>query len=236
MSYLAGKETVVPGPKRVIAIGDIHGMADALRALIFRIDPHEDDQFVFLGDYIDRGPDSKGVIDQLIELAGEYDCRFILGNHEEFVLAATQGASEFNYWLKFGGREALRSYGLVAPHRASSPFVLQQLPPEHLRFLGSLENYVETDDAIFVHAGLNPELPMVEQVSDVLRWVTPREDLRHPSGKPIVCGHSPHARAVKIGGTWHVDTGAGVREDGKLSAVDVKSGQIWQVPAGRPGS
>lgn len=221
---------------RTIAIGDIHGMSDSLRALLDRIEPQSDDRFVFLGDYFDRGPDSKGVADQLVALAQRYECRFVMGNHCEMMLGATLGRSDYDYWLKFGGRATLLSYGITAPVRASAPFALSSLPAEHQRLFGSLENYVETEDAIFVHAGLNPTLPMSAQVGDMLRWTAPVEDLRHQSGKLICCGHVPHSHAVRIGDCWHVDTGAGVRLSGTLSGVDIHSGQVWMVPAGSPVS
>ena len=96
---------------RTIAIGDIHGCSLALAALLDAIDPNPDDLLVTLGDYIDRGPDSRGVLDQVIALAWRCTLVPLVGNHEEMLLAALEGQSELDYWMKFGGMEALASYG-----------------------------------------------------------------------------------------------------------------------------
>jgi len=96
---------------RTIAIGDVHGCSAALAAVVQAIDPRALDTLVFLGDYIDRGPDSRGVLEQVIVLAERCVVVPLLGNHEEMLLAALEGQSELRYWLKFGGTEALSSYG-----------------------------------------------------------------------------------------------------------------------------
>jgi serine/threonine protein phosphatase 1 len=109
---------------RVIAIGDIHGCSAALAALVRAIEPTEPDTIVFLGDYIDRGPDSRGVLGQVIALTGRCTVVPLLGNHEEMLLAALEGQSELRYWLKFGGTDALASYGYKGG---------PELPPADLR-------------------------------------------------------------------------------------------------------
>ena len=112
---------------RIIAIGDIHGHSDALASLVRLINPQPDDTLVFLGDYIDRGPDSKGVLNQLIELADR--CRLVplKGNHEEMMLGAREGRSDFKFWMTFGGDFALESYG---PDQS-----LRLVPRQHWAFL-----------------------------------------------------------------------------------------------------
>src|SRR5262252_5822775 len=97
--------------ERIIAIGDVHGCSAALAALIRAIDPTPLDTLVFLGDYIDRGPDSRGVLEQVIALAERCVVVPLLGNHEEMLLAALEGQSELRFWLKFGGMEPVASYG-----------------------------------------------------------------------------------------------------------------------------
>src|SRR6185369_17673450 len=97
--------------ERIIAVGDVHGCSAALASLVRAIDPTPLDTLVFLGDYIDRGPDSRGVLEQVIALAERCTVVPLLGNHEEMLLAALEGQSELRYWLKFGGTEALASYG-----------------------------------------------------------------------------------------------------------------------------
>src|SRR5712675_42769 len=96
---------------RTIAIGDIHGCSAALAALVRAIDPTELDTLVFLGDYIDRGTDSRGVLEQVLALTERCTVVPLLGNHEEMLLAALEGSSELRYWLRFGGKEARTSYG-----------------------------------------------------------------------------------------------------------------------------
>ena len=102
---------------RIIAIGDVHGCSAALAALVRAIDPAGLDTLVFLGDYIDRGPDSRGVLEQVIALAQRCTVVPLLGNHEEMLLAALEGQSELRYWLKFGGTEALCGVCKVAPEK-----------------------------------------------------------------------------------------------------------------------
>lgn len=220
---------------RLIAVGDVHGMSDALRRLLFQVDPQKGDEFVFLGDYINRGPDSKGVIDQVIQLAGCCVVHPLLGNHEEMLLAATTGRAEYAYWMKFGGGETLRSYGLPVPPLLSgptAPFDVRTLPAEHVRFLGGLLDFHETEGFVFAHAGCDQGLPLTGQGSGALRWVAAPDGHEHASGKVTVVGHSPRSYAQRTGKLWRVDTGAGVWPAGKLSAVDVLSGNVWSVPAG----
>ena len=126
---------------RTIAIGDIHGCAKALRALIDSIQPEPEDLLVFLGDYVDRGPDSRGVIDLLIEL--KHRCRtvFLLGNHEIMFRGVLRGIDP-SLWLELGGRPTLTSYGGR----------IENVPASHLEFLDQLQPYFETDQHMFVHA------------------------------------------------------------------------------------
>src|SRR4051812_45480178 len=111
---------------RIIAIGDIHGCSAALAALVEAIRPTPEDTLVPLGDYIDRGPDSRGVVEMLIRLSQECILVPILGNHEEMLFAAYEGSSGLQFWLRFGGVEALASYGVNRP---------QDIPERHFRFL-----------------------------------------------------------------------------------------------------
>ncbi len=128
---------------REIAIGDIHGCAAALEALIQAIQPGPDDTIVTLGDYIDWGPDSRGVLDQLIGLGERCTLVPIRGNHEEMLLAAREGRSDLQFWLKFGGRATLGSYGLgEEPNR---------IPAEHVRFIQGCRDYFESVGHIYVH-------------------------------------------------------------------------------------
>src|SRR5262245_23807229 len=175
---------------RTITIGDIHGCRDALVALIDAVAPGPDDTLVTLGDYIDQGPDSRGVLDRLIALAER--CRLVplLGNHEEILLDALRDTTALRRWLNCGGADTLRSYGWSrgGPRRAVADWV----PARHREFLAGCRPYQETATHIFVHAGYIPELPLTQQPGMALRWrVTAAATAQpHQSGKVAVVGHT----------------------------------------------
>jgi serine/threonine protein phosphatase 1 len=208
---------------RTITIGDIHGCPTALRTLIEAIDPRPDDTLVILGDFIDCGPDSKGVVEQLIALSDR--CRLIclLGNHEEMLLNALESRSEFRYWLKLGGQQTLRSY---SPHSLD----LDVIPADHIRFIRACRDFFETDTHIFVHANYDPERPMNRISGTKLRWEhldVPR--LRpHCSGKTVVVGHTPQlgGDSLDLGFVVCLDTDCFRGE--WLSALDVRTGLVVQ--------
>jgi serine/threonine protein phosphatase 1 len=171
---------------REFAIGDIHGCIGALHQLLEMIQPQKADTIVFLGDYVDRGPDSCGVIDTIIELNRKCTVVSLIGNHEEMMLDSRNNPDAFKEWLNQGGRATLQSYG-------SRGFggSLGGVPEAHWDFLNSqVRDYWETDRNIFVHASLDPKLDMVEQSDLLLRWQVFRDPTRHKSGKQIVCGHT----------------------------------------------
>ena len=143
---------------RIIAIGDIHGCSKALAILLEAVQPAHQDTLVFLGDDLDRGPDSRGVVEQVIALGKRCTVVPLLGNHEEMVLAALEGQSELDFWMKFGGMEALASYG-YGGGRGIRPGALRGiLPAEHLEFFKGCRDYFETEQHIFVHAYYDPHL------------------------------------------------------------------------------
>ncbi len=216
------------GAGRTIAVGDIHGCAAALTALVEAIRPGPADTLVTLGDYIDRGPDSRGVLDQLIALAGR--CRLVplLGNHEEMLVAAVREPGALRGWLACGGVAALRSYGWApgGPRRGLADWI----PEAHWQFLARCQTFHETDTHLFVHAGYVPELPLAEQPGEALRWrVTDRETARpHGSGKTVVVGHTPQrsGEVLDLGFLVCIDTNC--HRGGWLTALEVTTGQVWQ--------
>lgn len=216
---------------RTIAIGDIHGCSTALAALLEVVRPCPEDTLVTLGDYIDRGPNSRGVLDQLTFLARRCCLIPLLGNHEELLLGALRDTAALRRWLGCGGAVTLESYGWVpgSSRRSLSDWI----PGQHVHFLESLRSYHETDTHLFVHAGVMPELPMDQQPSLVLRWrVTDASNVsRHASGKVIVVGHTPQisGEVLDLGFLVCIDTNC-VR-GGWLSALDVDTGQLWQASA-----
>lgn len=207
--------------KRVIAVGDIHGCSTALNALISAIDPQPDDTIVTLGDYVDRGIDSKGVLDLLIEL--ESRCRLvpILGNHDQMMLHARDGRSDLQFWLNCGGDAALDSYSSVGS--------LDHIPAAHFRFLERCVSFFETDTHFFVHANYKPDLPLDMQDDHTLRWLSLRDFVPGPhcSGRIAVLGHTPQPEVLDLGHLIAIDTNC--CDGGWLTALDVVSGQIWQV-------
>jgi serine/threonine protein phosphatase 1 len=211
---------------RTIAIGDIHGCVDPLRAILRTIQPQRDDTIVGLGDYVDRGPASCEVIEELLSLSE--NCQFISlrGNHEVMMLAAREDPSEQSFWLQFGGREALESYGEGAR--------LADVPERHWRFLEQTRLYYETATHIFTHANYVPGLAMEAQDPNVLFWLSARDYVPGPhfSGKVVLLGHTPGEEIVDLGHLIILDTGA--YKGGWLTAMDVGTKQIWQAdPSGR---
>ena len=208
--------------RRTIAVGDIHGCSQALDALIGQIKPTTGDRLVILGDMIDRGPDSQGVLDRLIELKEKCHLVPLLGNHEEMLLAAREGKSDLRYWKKFGGQETLDSYGGLPDCR--------ELPWSHIHFIQKCPLFLETDTDIFVHAGLAPNFPMDQQSSLDLLWKPLEQDDvgPHYSGKTIIVGHTPQSdgQVLDLGFLKCIDTLC--HAGGWLTALEVNSGQIWQ--------
>lgn len=207
---------------RTIAIGDIHGCSIALESLIKAIDPQREDTIIPLGDYVDRGIDSKGVLDQLIKLDDR--CRLIpiLGNHDQMMLHAKDGRSDFQFWLNCGGDAALDSYGSTSR--------LDLIPAAHFRFLKGCHSYFENDTHIFLHANFKPEAPLETQDDQTIRWLSLRDFVpptRHCSGKTVIVGHTPHSEILDLGFLICLDTG--VCDGGWLTALDVESSKVWQV-------
>jgi serine/threonine protein phosphatase 1 len=209
---------------RIIAIGDIHGRADALSNIMKDINPTSDDVLIFLGDVINRGSDSKGVVDQILDLNKITKTYSILGNHEEMLLGAFQGGkSDDAYFLKFGGKETLQSYGVSN---------VKDLPPEHLLYFSRCKDYLETKDFIFVHAGCKSDIPLEKNFGEILRWIRLYDQdvytKPHASGKIVVCGHTVQQEVLDLGHLLCIDTGCGVLSNGRLSAIDLKSRFVWQ--------
>jgi len=190
---------------RIYAIGDIHGCYDKLRRLLDRIDIRwSRDTLVFLGDYIDRGPHSFEVLDCLIELKKQHPGSvFLKGNHEAMFLDFLSGHHALSF-IYNGGRETLESY-----QKQASGAEQLTIPKEHLDFINSLVLCHQTEDYIFVHAGLRSGIPVETQSEEDLLWVRePFISTDNDFGKRVVFGHTPFpeplVRPDKIG----IDTGA----------------------------
>jgi serine/threonine protein phosphatase 1 len=209
-------------PERTIAIGDIHGCSVALKALLEAIRPTPMDTIITLGDYIDRGPDSRGVLDQLLALRDQCTLIPLMGNHEEMLLAARESRSELLYWLKFGGEAMLRSY--------SEHGGWEIVPSSHLAFIKECRKYLETTAHIFIHAGYDPQRPMQQQSTGTLYWESPdfARLVPHCSHKTAIAGHmaQPDGLVLDLGFFKCIDTFC---YGGQwLTALEVNSGQCWQ--------
>lgn len=208
--------------ERVIAIGDIHGCATALATLIKAIQPKSSDTIVALGDYVDRGPDSPGVLDMLIELQNA--CRLvpILGNHDQMFLNVMRGELDLTLWMSVGGAETLESY------KYADGF--EVVPDQHVEFLENCVDYFETDTHFFVHGNYDAGVPLDQQSDTALRWRKLSEEvpLPHVSGKIAVMGHTPNdeGKIFDVGHVRCLDTCC--YAGGWLTACDVISDQVWQ--------
>lgn len=227
----------------IYAVGDIHGCYTQLRRLLSKI---ADDtakraagrpvSLVFCGDYIDRGPASREVVDALVWLLrhGPFDLHCLKGNHEQVLLDYIEDPMGAMDWIAFGGAETLLSYGVTPPEPDADPRdhvrarddLLENMPAAHLRFFDRLELMVGIGDYAFVHAGVRPGVPLTAQTSRDLLWI--RDEwitAERPAERIIVHGHSwlddePEVRPHRIG----IDTGA--YETGVLSAVRIEDDGI----------
>lgn len=183
---LTNENMFLPTSARTFAIGDIHGCASLLHKLLDKIQPTADDTFIFLGDMIDRGPDSKGVLDGIMALQKTAQVICILGNHEQMLLESREHEDVLLPWLRYGGKEALVSFGLPATQQG-----VQALPSKYVDFLTSCIDYCKTDTHIFCHATPRPLIPMRAASDNDLRWrQLPPNQTPHISNKTIICGHS----------------------------------------------
>ncbi len=214
--------------KRLIAVGDIHGHYFPLRRLLDKISPTKQDKFVFIGDYIDRGPHSKQVIEYLINFEQKYDALFLRGNHEDMLLAYICEDPEAQYgdsYLMNAGDTTAYSY---TGQENSLSELKQYLPIHHLNFIKRTRLYYETDRYIFVHAGIYPNVPMEHQKREDLLWI--REPFFYsPTGldKIVVFGHTPMKDVIITNDKIAIDTGAGYELS--LSAIELNSRKKYSV-------
>jgi serine/threonine protein phosphatase 1 len=231
---------------RTLAIGDIHGCLTAFERLLAEVRPQPDDLVVTLGDYVDRGPGSKGVIDRLLAL--DRECRLVSlrGNHDFTMVEAWKKFSyrqnwrnlkagwltsddetistEEKEWLLMGGRQTLASY--AQPGESGK---LSDIPPDHWEFLETTcRDWYETDSHLFVHANAYPDMPMREQPAYMLHWEMMTAPRAHESGKVLICGHTSQksGKPRNFGHTVCIDTW--VYGNGWLTCLDVQTGQYWQ--------
>lgn len=230
----------VPDGDRVYAIGDVHGRLDLLKALLLQIeadsmrrDATATVHIVFLGDLIDRGPESAQVLDFLIGYAPVgRRLHFVSGNHEECFLDVLNGSSANEMaWLQFGGFETLTSYGvperaIIARGAELQHEMAERVPQAHINFMSRFVDQVRIGDYLFVHAGIRPGQPLDRQTSQDLRWI--RDEFLEDGtdhGVVVVHGHSISRMPVVRGNRIGIDTGA--YKSGRLTALGLERDQNW---------
>jgi serine/threonine protein phosphatase 1 len=228
----------IPKNRRIYAVGDIHGRADLLAALFGRIDddltasPIAQPLQVFLGDYIDRGPDSRLVVDMLIERRRPRTTLFLKGNHEDYAAAVLNDKPVVARWLKLGGVATLLSYGVKTCHHADpmseqniAAAFRRAIPDRHRRFIEGLALSFTCGDFFFAHAGVRPGIPLGVQSQRDLLWI--RDDfLLHEEdfGKIVVHGHSPEMAPDIRRNRINIDTGA--YATGRLTCLVLEGEQM----------
>lgn len=227
-----------PPGKRCYAIGDVHGCLDLLIELLDKIKadnasrPEAETFVVFLGDLIDRGPDSKGVIDLLINHPPEFArCIILRGNHEVALLNGVSGdTGSLQTWLNHGGMQCANSYGvssselLGAAPDAIEAVLIQAIPATHFEFMRQFKDSAKFGDYFFVHAGLRPGLPLDQQRKDDFYWI--RDEFltsEYDFGMVVVHGHSITERAEERSNRIGIDTGA--YNSGILTALCIDGAQ-----------
>jgi serine/threonine protein phosphatase 1 len=212
--------------EHVIAIGDVHGCNDELQLLLNKVPLTSDTTIVFLGDYVDRGPDSKGVIDTVLELSKQHKVVTLRGNHEDMMLDFIEDpySGEAGTFLYNGGAATLGSYRDDKPGEYT-------IPDEHVQFLKNLDLYYENEGFFFVHAGV-PDIPLdtidPEEHRNYLLWVRkPFLDSRYRWKKKVVHGHTPVPEVERRSNRTNIDTGC--VQGNVLTAIDLPSGRLFQV-------
>lgn len=210
---------------RMLVIGDIHGCYRAFDRLLAFIQLEPSDTLVTLGDYVDRGPQSRQVLDRLISLKQTHNLLALRGNHEQMMASAIDDPQMARHWMVCGGGATLDSYNAMCGKLA----LLSDIPKHHWQFLNSLLPYLETDQYIFVHAGVDPDLPMENQREQTLYWQGYNDAFPgHRSGKLVICGHELQLSGCPAtnGKSICIDTGAWY--NGWLTCLDPDRNSVWQ--------
>lgn len=235
----------IPAGERVYAIGDIHGRDDLFAALLAKIEadnaarPSAKTTLILLGDLVDRGPESAGVVERAARLGAPFDAvRLLIGNHEECFLAALTGdVRKLRYFIRIGGDATVKSYWRDDTAYASADFeelawrLPALVPQSHVDFLGRGDDLIQIGDYVFVHAGVRPGVPLDRQKLSDLRWI--REEFldADPSHDvTVIYGHTISDEVDEAPGRIGIDTGAYVT--GRLTAIGLEGGERWILDTG----
>jgi serine/threonine protein phosphatase 1 len=216
------RRPLLPTGLRIYAVGDIHGRVDLLGNLLARIDtdialrPTPRPVCVFLGDYIDRGSSSRETIDRLIEHGKRHESIFLKGNHELIAIKCLTDPNLFDSWMRLGGLETLKSYGVAFKGLANARQIVElqtafhmALPQAHFRFFRCLQSSFTCGEFFFAHAGVKPNVDLSQQKERDLLWI--REEFlssKDDFGKIIVHGHTPTSEIEVRPNRINIDTGA----------------------------
>jgi serine/threonine protein phosphatase 1 len=216
---------------RLFAIGDIHGCPDELSAMLSAIAPREGDTVVFVGDYVDRGPSARDVVDVVLELKkGPAEVVTLKGNHEDMMLSYMGMAGHYGDSFLFnGGAATLESYGV---RESELDRAVERIPDHHLDFFKNLSLSYLRPPYFFVHAGILPTRQLEEQDPEDLLWI--RQEFifnPHESGAIIVFGHTP-MRGVMIDLPYKLGIDTGLVYGGKLTCLELNEGVVYQVGRG----
>ncbi len=196
--------------ERIIAITDIHGELGKLDRLLAKLDIKSDDTIVFMGDYIDRGPDSRGVIDRVIEMQNVCKCIYLKGSHEYAYLHARKNEEyyKFLFWT-YGGVQTAESYGSF-----------ENIYNIHGEFFENLKPYYMTDDYLFIHAGIRPNVPFEKQDEKDFYYIRHEFiDRKHNLPQKIIFGHTDFKSPVVQPDKICIDTGCGKYPNAVLTAL-----------------
>ena len=238
-----------PRGRRAYAIGDVHGRLDLLDQLLSQIEedidhrPSRKNALVFLGDLMDRGPDSRGVIERLRHYRHDrLKPYFLMGNHEEVLLRLLQGERGIlTSWLKYGGAQCLASYGLdagqldVRAETAAIAAIRSVIPSSHVEFISSFADTLRFGDYLFVHAGIRPGIDLELQSQSDLRWIrSPFLEDRSDHGMVVVHGHTISNEVEIEHNRIGIDTGA--YRTGRLTALAVDGEERWLLDTSSVGN
>ena len=226
----------LPRGVRIYAVGDVHGRADLLAQLLARIDadlarhPHPRPVELFLGDYVDRGPESRQVVDLLTKRSRSREMIFLKGNHETFIFDFLRNPASLDDWRQYGGFETLLSYGLrpqikadLVERRELAMAFGHLLPGTHKNFFASLESSFTCGEFFFTHAGVRPGVPLERQGEEDLLWI--RDDFllcEDAFGKFVIHGHTPVRQPDLRHNRLNIDTGAFAT--GRLTCLVLEEG------------
>lgn len=205
---------------RLLAIGDIHGCSTALKTLCETVQIRPDDTVVILGDCMNRGPDTKNVVETLLDLGTRANLVVLMGNHEQMWLRALNCKEEEAEWKACGGETTLKSYGVSSAH---------ELPARHQDFFREGLKFHEDEKHFFVHANADAYVPLESQTDDVLLWRhLSTAPSRHISGKTMICGHTPQANGLPRHWGTAICIDTNIQDGGWLTCLDVRRNVYWQ--------